>query len=81
MKVMAVNSSPRGQGRSKTELMLSSLVKGMTEAGAQVETVPFEVWMDIMSGKADGQQMFMEQKYQTLGDLNLLMRISELFGR
>jgi len=40
---------------------------------------PFEVWMDIMTGKADGQKMFMEQKYQVTGDLELLMRFGELF--
>lgn len=37
MKVLAVNSSPRGDGQSKTELMLNHLVKGMREAGAEVE--------------------------------------------
>lgn len=42
---------------------------------------PFEVWMDIMTGKADGQQMFMAQKYKVSGDLSLLMRMGELFGR
>ena len=29
MKVLAINSSPRGGGRSKTELLLNHLVKGM----------------------------------------------------
>lgn len=42
---------------------------------------PFQVWMDIMTGEADGQQMFMEQKYRAEGDLSLLMRMKELFGR
>ena len=42
---------------------------------------PFEVWMDIMTGKADGQQMFMAQQYKVTGDLSLLMRVGELFGR
>ncbi len=41
---------------------------------------PFEVWMDIITGKADGQQMFMQQKYKTSGDLSLLMRLKDLFG-
>lgn len=45
-----------------------------------IET-PFEVWMDIMTGKADGQQMFMEQKYKVKGDLSLLMQMNQLFGR
>lgn len=39
MKVLALNSSPRSQGESKTELMLSHLVQGMKEAGADVEAV------------------------------------------
>jgi multimeric flavodoxin WrbA/putative sterol carrier protein len=45
-----------------------------------IET-PFEVWMDIMTGKADGQQMFMEQKYRVSGDLSLLMRMGQFFGK
>ena len=39
MKILALNSSPRNKGRSKTELMLHHLVQGMREAGAQVEVV------------------------------------------
>lgn len=39
MKVLALNSSPRGEGQSKTELMLSHLVAGMREAGAEVDVV------------------------------------------
>ncbi len=39
MKVLALNSSPRGEGQSKTELLLSHLVQGMQAAGAQVEVV------------------------------------------
>ena len=39
MKVLALNSSPRGQGQSKTELMLTNLVQGMQEAGAEVEVI------------------------------------------
>jgi len=40
---------------------------------------PFDVWMDILTGKADGQQMFMQQKYKAVGDLSLLMRLKDLF--
>jgi multimeric flavodoxin WrbA len=43
-------------------------------------TAPFEVWMDIVTGKADGAQMMMEQKYQASGDLGLLMRMGSIFG-
>ena len=41
---------------------------------------PFEVWVDIIAGKADGTQMFMEQKYSADGDMDLLMKFSKLFG-
>ncbi|MBN1102148.1 MAG: flavodoxin family protein [Deltaproteobacteria bacterium] len=39
MKVLALNSSPRTGGESKTELMLNHLARGMREAGADVEVV------------------------------------------
>ena len=39
-----------------------------------IET-PFELWMDIITRKADGQQMFMEQKYTVSGDLELMIRL------
>lgn len=39
-----------------------------------IET-PFEVWMDIMTGKADGQQMFMEQQYKVNGDISLMIQL------
>ena len=39
MKVLALNSSPRTQVQSKTELMLTHLVEGMRDAGADVELV------------------------------------------
>ncbi len=41
----------------------------------------FDTWMDVITGKADGQQLFMEQKFKTSGDLMLLLRMQELFGR
>ncbi len=39
MKVLALNSSPRGKDQSKTELLLDSLVEGMRSAHADVEVV------------------------------------------
>jgi len=39
MKVIALDSSPRGRKTSKTRLMLDALVKGMREAGAEVEDI------------------------------------------
>ena len=38
---------------------------------------PFDVWMDIVTGKADGTQMFMEGKYSADGDILLM----GLFGQ
>jgi multimeric flavodoxin WrbA/putative sterol carrier protein len=42
---------------------------------------PFEVWMDILTGKSAGQQMFLEQKYTIEGDPGLLMEMGQLFGK
>jgi putative sterol carrier protein len=42
---------------------------------------PFETWIDVMTGKSDGQQVFMQQKYKASGDFSLLPRLKELFGR
>ena len=42
---------------------------------------PFDIWMDIVTGKAEGQQMFLDQKYTVEGDLALLMQIEHLFGK
>ncbi len=53
---------------------------GPDKADLVIET-PFGVWMDILTGKADGQQMFMQQKYKTVGDLTLLIRMKDLFGK
>jgi multimeric flavodoxin WrbA/putative sterol carrier protein len=38
---------------------------------------PFELWMDIVTGKADGAQMFMEGKYQAEGDIALMGLFSQ----
>ena len=44
-----------------------------------IET-PSEVWVAISTGKLDGQQAFMEQKYKASGDFSLLMKLSSLFS-
>jgi len=49
--------------------------QGKCENPALTIDTPFHLWMDIISGKADGQQMFMEQKYQVQGDLMLMMKL------
>jgi len=37
---------------------------------------PFELWLDIVIGKADGQQMFMEGKYRAEGNISLMSLFS-----
>jgi putative sterol carrier protein len=55
-------------------------IEGTAEnPGLTIES-SFEVWMDIMTGKANGQKAFMAQKYKVVGDLSLLMKMNELFG-
>ena len=54
---------------------------GTAENPSLTIEAPFQVWMDIMTGKCDGQQMFMEQKYRVHGDLSLLMRMRQFFGK
>ena len=42
---------------------------------------PADVWLAIAKGEMDGQQAFMSGKYKVEGDLSLLMKLSQLFGR
>ncbi len=63
-----------GQGKIQAAL-------GLAEKPDLTIEAPFSVWMDIMTRKADGQQMFMEQKYRVSGDFSLLLRMSQLFGK
>ena len=49
--------------------------KGVGENPDIVVDTPFDLWMDIMTCKADGQQMFMEQKYTVKGDIPLMMNL------
>jgi len=41
---------------------------------------PFDLWIDIMTRKADGQQMFMEQQYTVAGDLMLMLQLFKREG-
>ena len=178
MKVIAINSSARAQGQSKTELMLGHLVCGMENAGADVEVInlrdkkikdcmwqtcidegitrekftnngmmpradsietymltmstgfnpdnagdakviiqndftgrvegschfiisdgtvqtrggksenpdliiksPFDVWIDIVTGKEDGTEMIMEGKYMVEGNTDLIFDVPKFFER
>jgi putative sterol carrier protein len=46
-----------------------------------VVKAPAEVWLDVSQGRLDGQAAFMSGKYQTEGDITLLMRLNRLFSR
>ena len=59
--------------------------KGSTKATAGTNATydicvdtPFELWMDIMTGKAEGREMFTQGRYRVEGDLFLMQ---ELFQR
>ena len=45
-----------------------------------IET-PFDLWIDIMTGKADGQRMFMQQKYKVNGDISLMIQLFQRKSR
>ncbi|MBN2123273.1 MAG: SCP2 sterol-binding domain-containing protein [Deltaproteobacteria bacterium] len=94
---MGFNPETAGDTRAILQFRFSGEVEGACHLkiqGGSIEAVageaekpdltidtPFEVWMDIMTGKADGQQMFMEQKYRVNGDLSLLLRMNQIFGK
>lgn len=42
---------------------------------------PFSIWLDIMAGRLDGQQAFMEQKYRVSGEISILMQLKQLFDK
>jgi len=50
-------------------------VAGETDSAAFTIKTPFELWRDIMEGKADGTQMLMEGKYQIEGDGDLFIKL------
>ena len=56
-------------------------VEGPAPAPSFSIKAPFDLWMDILTGKMDGAQAFMEQKYTAEGDMNLLMNMTKYFTR
>jgi len=40
---------------------------------------PAEIWLAISKGELDGQQAFMFGQYRTTGDMNLMMKMGDLF--
>ncbi len=54
---------------------------GVSDCPDLIIKTPFSVWLDIMAGRLDGQQAFMEQKYQVSGDVAILMQFKQLFSK
>ena len=50
-----------------------SVSQGKADKAACVIDSPFEVWADIIEGKADGAKMFMDGKYKAQGDISLMV--------
>ena len=40
---------------------------------------PAEIWLAISKGEIDGQQAFMSGQYRATGDMNIMMKMGELF--
>jgi len=40
---------------------------------------PAEIWLAISKGEIDGQQAFMEAKYRATGDMNIMLKMGDLF--
>lgn len=57
-----------------------TLDEGQADSPTMTINTPSEVWLAIANKELDGQQAFMEGKYQVQGDLSLLMRLKSLFG-
>lgn len=86
-----LNTKPVGTGKTILQFNFSGEVTGSCYFTIEKENVsagqgskntsditietPFELWMDIMTRKADGHQMFMEQKYTVTGDLELMIQL------
>lgn len=70
-----------GSCHFKIEKSTIQALPGVTETPDLTIEAPFDLWMDIVTGKADGQQKFMAQEYKVRGDLSLLIRMKELFGK
>ncbi|MBN1614620.1 MAG: NAD(P)H-dependent oxidoreductase [Deltaproteobacteria bacterium] len=71
------------QGECYLAIEDGTLETGLGKIGSPDLTIesPFEVWMDILTRKADGQQAFLDKKYSVSGDISILMRMNEFFGR
>ena len=58
---------------------IETAVGGHASPNLTIE-VPFECWMDVITGKMSGESVFMERKAKAEGDPSVLMRLKDLFG-
>ncbi|MBN1662046.1 MAG: NAD(P)H-dependent oxidoreductase [Deltaproteobacteria bacterium] len=93
---MAFNRKKAGDARAVMQYRFTGQVEGdcylkinkgkITAAPGSVKkpdlTIesPFEVWMDILTRRADGAQMLMEGRYKAAGNTELLMKMGDFFG-
>lgn len=56
------------------------LSDGPAEQADLTIKTPFDLWIDIMSGKADGAEMMIQGKYTAEGDTDLLIKMGQWFG-
>lgn len=55
--------------------------EGVIDEPDLVINSPFELWVDIMMGKADGQKMLAAGQYSVEGNIELLQQLSHFFAR
>jgi len=55
--------------------------QGAVASADLVVESPFGIWMDVTTGKSSGKWLYIRRKYKASGDMSLLPRIKELFGR
>ena len=72
---------PTMGGQTALNCALDLAREGVLEDATLTIHTPFDLWMDILTGKADGEKMFAEKKYTVEGDLELLMQMGKLFAR
>lgn len=91
ISVYSLNPEAAGKKKRILQFKFSGQVEGACYFTIENETItptigssdtydiaiesPFELWMDILTGKADGREMFMKQKYRIEGDLELMLQL------
>lgn len=55
--------------------------EGASDIPALTISAPFDLWMDILTGLVDGRQALLAGRWRASGDMNLLMKMGELFNK